>query len=69
MGQQQISFEAGLDAYRERAVDLFHENVLLRAHVKTLEAQVEQLTTPADDGTPPPYPPPPTDDTAAQAMR
>lgn len=69
MAQQQISFEAGLAAYRERAVDLFHENVLLRAHLKTLEAQVEQLTAPPADGTPPPYAPSVDDETAAQAMR
>lgn len=69
MAQQQISFEAGLDAYRERAVDLFHENVLLRAHVKTLETQLEQLTAPADDGTQPPYAPPSGNEASDQAMR
>lgn len=69
MGQQ-ISIEAGLDSYRERAVELFHENVLLKAHVKELQAQVEQLTAPpAADDAPPSFMPPLDDGQASQAMR
>ncbi|MET9517406.1 hypothetical protein [Streptomyces sp. NPDC002994] len=39
---QQISMEAAFDGYRKTATDLFHENVLLKARVRELEAQVEQ---------------------------
>jgi hypothetical protein len=41
MGQQ-ISMDAAFASYRDRATDLFHENVLLKAHVAELEAQLEQ---------------------------
>lgn len=69
MGQQ-ISIEAGLDSYRERASELFHENVLLKAHVKELQAQMEQLTAPpTTDDTPPSVMPPLDDGQASQAMR
>lgn len=42
MGQQ-IGIEAALDSYRRRAEELFHENVLLKARMGELEAEVAQL--------------------------
>ncbi len=40
---RQISIETALDGYRASATDLFHENVLLRARLKEVEAEAEQL--------------------------
>ena len=40
---QQISIEAALDSYKERAATLLHENVLLTARVRELEAENAQL--------------------------
>ncbi|MGW5175913.1 hypothetical protein ACWERY_16315 [Streptomyces sp. NPDC004082] len=57
MAGQQISIEAGFESYRERATELFHENVLLKAQNRELQAQLEQLTAPAES-TPQPYAPP-----------
>jgi hypothetical protein len=42
MGQQ-VSIEVAFEGYREKATELFHENVLLKAHTKTLETEIEQL--------------------------
>ena len=42
MGQQ-ISIEAALESYRQRAATLLHENVLLTARVSELEAEVDRL--------------------------
>lgn len=40
---QQVSIEAVLDAYRVRAGEMLHENVLLLARLSEVEAEVEQL--------------------------
>ena len=48
MGQQ-IGMESAFASYRDRAVDLFHENVLLKAHVAELQGELARLqgTAPA----------------------
>lgn len=69
MAGQKVSIEAGFESYRERATDLFHENVLLKAQVKELQVQLEQLTAPAADASVPPYAPPQEPEAAVQAMR
>lgn len=40
---QQISIEAALESYKQRAATLLHENVLLTARVSELEAEVVRL--------------------------
>lgn len=52
MGQQ-ISIEAALESYRQRAATLLHENVLLTARVGELEAEVDRLQ-PQDPSAPQP---------------
>lgn len=42
MGQQ-VSVEAALPVYRQRCGELHDENLILRARVNELEAEVEQL--------------------------
>lgn len=42
MGQQ-ISVEAALPVYRQRCGELHDENLILRARINELEAEVEQL--------------------------
>jgi hypothetical protein len=46
---QQISIEAALEAYRERAAALFHENILLSARISELQAE-PRAQVPAGDG-------------------
>jgi hypothetical protein len=43
---QQISMETALNSYRKAASDLFHENVLLKAQVAELQAQLESPAGP-----------------------
>ena len=49
MGQQ-ISIEAALESYRQRAATLLHENVLLAARVSELEAEVGRLQPKDSEG-------------------
>jgi hypothetical protein len=58
MGQQ-ISMDAAFSSYRERATDLFHENVLLKAQITEMEAELTSLraagqTAPVDGQEPVP---------------
>lgn len=53
MGQQ-VSVEAALPVYRQRCGELHDENLILRARVNELEAEVEQLRAGAPVSTLPP---------------